>query len=423
MPKIVKRQPWLWVPSLYFSEGIPYVIVMTLSVVMYKRLGISNTDIAFYTSWLSLPWVLKPLWSPWVDITRTKRFWIVAMQFLVSAGLALAASSLTRGGFFKWSLCLFWMMAFASATHDIAADGFYMLGLTRHEQAWWVGFRSTAYRMAMIVGGGLLVVLAGVMERKTGNLPLAWAITLFAAAGIFLLVSLWHAWVLPRPAGDGPVRTDRGLTGEFFATIGSFFQKPGLGMALAFILLYRLDEAQLSKVISPFLLDGRAAGGLGLTTTQVGLAYGAFGVFALTCGGLLGGFAAAKHGLKTMMPFMVCAMYLPKLAFVYLSFAQPDNFLVVCGAVALEQLGYGFGFTAFMLYMLYFADGPHRTAHYALCTGFMALGMMIPGLWSGWLADLLGYRHFFVWVMGSVVPGFIIALLLKVDPQFGRKSG
>jgi PAT family beta-lactamase induction signal transducer AmpG len=620
------RSAWFWVPSLYFSQGIPYVIVMTMSVVMYKRLGISNTDLALYTSWLYLPWVVKPLWSPLVDITRTKRSWVVAMQFLVALALALVAFSVRGSGFFRWSLFLFWIMAFASATHDIAADGFYMLSLTKHEQAWWVGFRSTFYRTAMIVGSGLLVVLAGVLESKnglapvpvpvaatsgaaaattwnpagitfapaggqpriliqpaalditrsdldaaragaviaeakawnqahgftvgdqppakpaetgalswftrtvsgplrtflaahfgkpaaatpaasagnlgvlfvalsqrpsegkivtvnlarqpggleyfglgksdqgfrlmeggqmtftatnwnrpamaviqldpkltsgtavvfqasSGNIPVAWSITLSMVAGLFLAFSCWHGIMLPRPPNDGPVVTHHSLLAEFFATLGSFFQKPGIGMALAFVLFYRFDEAQLSKVISPFLLDGRAAGGLGLATSQVGLAYGTFGVLSLTAGGLLGGFLAAKHGLKKMLPIMVATMYLPKLAFIFLSWTQPENFLVVCGAVAVEQFGYGFGFTAFMLYLLYFAGGPHQTAHYALCTGFMALGMMIPGLWSGWLADIVGYRHFFVWVICSTLPGLALALRLKIDPQFGKQSG
>ena len=259
---------------------------------------------------------------------------------------------------------------------------------------------------------------------SSGNIPLAWSITLFFVAALFLGFSCWHSVMLPRPATDGPVLTHHSLVGEFFATLGSFFQKPGVVMALAFILLYRFDEAQLVKVISPFLIDTRAVGGLGLTTSQVGVAYGTFGILSLTCGGLLGGFAAAKYGLKRMLPIMVASMYLPKLAFVFLSWTQPGNFLITCGAVAAEQFGYGFGFTAFMLYMLLFADGPHKTAHFAICTGFMALGMMIPGMWSGWVADLVGYRHFFVWVICSAVPGLTIALLLNrtVDPEFGKKT-
>jgi PAT family beta-lactamase induction signal transducer AmpG len=259
-------------------------------------------------------------------------------------------------------------------------------------------------------------------QAASGNIPWAWSLTLLLVAALFLAFSCWHAAMLPRPSTDGPVVARARLAEEFLATLGSFFQKPRILFALAFILFYRFDEAQLSKVISPFLLDDRRAGGLGLATSQVGLAYGTFGVLALTCGGLGGGFLAAKYGLKKMLPIMIAAMYLPKLVFLVLAWWQPQNFLVICGAVALEQFGYGFGFTAFMLYLLYFAAGPHQTAHYAICTGFMALGMMIPGLWSGWLADLVGYRHFFVWVLCSTLPGFVLALQLKIDPQFGKRS-
>ena len=257
----------------------------------------------------------------------------------------------------------------------------------------------------------------------SGNIPLAWSITLFVVAGLFLAFTCWHSVMLPRPASDGPVVTHKSLLGEFFATLGSFFQRPGVGLAIAFILLFRFDEAQLTKVLQPFMLDNREAGGLGLATSQVGLAYGTFGILALTCGGLLGAFLAAKHGLKRMLPVFLCGMYLPKLAYVVLSFTQPENFLAACGAVALEQFGYGFGFTALTLYMLFFADGPHKTAHFAICTGFMALGMMLPGMWSGWVADLVGYRHFFVWIICSTLPGFCLALLLKVDPEYGKKTG
>jgi PAT family beta-lactamase induction signal transducer AmpG len=421
-PDTNRRNPWLWVPSLYFAEGVPYVIVMTMSVIMFKRLGISNTDVAFYTSWLYLPWVIKPLWSPFVDITRTKRLWVVSMQFIVAAALALAACAIPTSNFFKISLAIFWLMAFASATHDIAADGFYMLSMSQHEQAWWVGLRSAFYRAAMIVGSGLLVMLAGALENKTGHNQTAWSITLFSVAGLFLVFSVWHTAMLPRPVNDVPVGNRGALLSDFLGTLRSFFQKPGVGMAIAFILFYRFDEAQLTKVTSPFLLDARANGGLALATASVGQAYGVFGIIALTCGGLLGGFLAAKYGLKKMLPIMLCAMYLPKLAFVFLSYTQPSSFPIVCAAVSVEQFGYGFGFTAFMLYLLYFANGPHPTAHYAICTGFMALGMMIPGMWSGWLVDHVGYRHFFLWVICCALPGLFLALRLKVDPSFGKKA-
>jgi PAT family beta-lactamase induction signal transducer AmpG len=393
-----------------------------MSVVMYKRLGISDGDITFFVSCLKLPWMIKPLWSPWVDTRGTKRFWIVATQLAATAGLALAALSILTPVFFRLSLFLFLLLGFASATHDIAADGFYMMGLSKHDQAWWVGLRNTFYRVAMTFGGGWLVVLAGRLEKTSGNIPGAWSAALFTAAGVFLIFSLWHWWILPRPVGDGPAGMEQGLMPEFLAAFGSFFKKPGVWLTLAFILLYRLDEAQVSQVIPLFLLNSRDKGGLGISDGDYGLIYGLWAVPALTCGGLAGGFLAAKFGLKKMIPIMACSMYLPKLAYIYLSLARPDKFGVICGAVALEQFGYGFGFTAFMLYFLYFSDGPRRTAHYAICTGFMTLGLMIPGMWSGELASALGYPAFFTWVLCSALPGLLIALSLKVDPQYGRKS-
>jgi len=614
-----KRSPWWWIPSLYFAQGIPYVAVNTMSVVMFKRLGVSNTDIALYTSLLNLPWVLKPLWSPFVDIFKTKRLWIVIMQFLLALGLMGAGASVQTAAFFFMSLSIFWLMAFFSATHDIAADGFYMLSLNKHDQTWWNGIRSTFYRVAMIVGSGLLIVLAGVLESKNGlppleiqlhakpgiesalnidpaslqvapqegdihlvanpetlniaisersaddakvvidqakkwnrehgfiaveklaekqekgdswwtqniskplgdflqktfpkevkakqsvagnvgtiyftlskapekeivvnferkksgreyfgfsagdrgfklvegerfvfnptnwnkpmaavvqldpklkqassvvfnsragNIPLAWSITLFLLGGLFLVGCFYHQFALPRPATDVPVGSGKNLLADFFGTFASYFRKPGICIALAFILCYRLAEAQALKLVGPFLLDAREVGGLGLSTSQLGLAYGTFGILALTFGGISGAILAAKYGFKKMLPIMVCAIHLPNLAFLYLAFAQPENFALISACIAIEQFGYGFGFAAYMLFLLYFADGPSKTAHYAICTGFMALGIMLPGMWSGWLQDLIGYKNFFVWIMLSTIPGFVVAFLIKVDPEFGKK--
>ncbi len=626
-----KRNNWWWIPSLYFAQGIPYVVVMTMSVIMYKRLGISNTDVALYTSLLYLPWVIKPLWSPFVDIFKTKRTWILSMQLLIAIALLVVGASIQTAAFFTLSLGIFWVMAFSSSTHDIAADGFYMLSLSKHDQTWWNGIRSTAYRIAMIVGSGLLIVFAGMLENthglapveipiaakqsaqvvseidpasikvtpvegelklvtqpaaldiamtrlpaesakqvidkakawntehgffeeiviakekkeswwslnvsgpmgkawdkaitdplegflkktfpketkakpttagnvgviyftlskeppagknivvnfakkpqgleyiglaakndfkiiqgerfvfnskhwnvpfaaviqldpklqmeksavyktRSGNIPLAWSMTLFFLGGLFLAFCIYHKFVLPKPAADAPVSSGKSLFADFFGTLGSYFRKPQIVTALLFILLYRFPEAQGVKMISPFLLDAREGGGLGLTTSEVGLAYGTIGVLALTFGGLAGAFLAAKHGLKKMLPIMVCAIHLPNAAFLYLSFVQPESFATIAGCIGIEQFGYGFGFAAYMLFLLYFADGAHKTAHYAVCTGFMALGMMIPGMWSGWLADIVGYKHFFVWVMLSTIPGFLVAFLIKVDPEFGKKA-
>lgn len=414
-----------WVPSLYFAEGLPFAIVMTFSVAMYKQLGLPVHDVSFYTSCLYLPWVIKPLWGPLVDTTRTKRAWTVSMQFTVAALLALTALLLPAQYYLPATLVSLGLMAFASATHDIAADGFYMLGLTSHEQAWWVGIRNICYRAAVIVGGGQLVILAGKLEAR-GNERFAWSAALLAGAAILLLLAFWHWHNLPRPASDVPARATSSSPGSshpFGAAFQSFFRKPGLGLALGFILCYRLDEAQLAKIITPFLLDTRATGGLGLDTTVLGLVSGTGGVLALTGGGLLGGWLIARFGLRQILPVLVAAMYLPKVGYVLLAWTQPHHLAAITAAVVTEQLGYGLGFTAFMLYLVYFVDGPYRTAHYALATGFMALGMMVPGLWSGWLAEHLGYRWFFPWVMVSALPGLIFAWCLRarIDPHFGKK--
>jgi len=395
---------------------------MSVSVIMYKRLGISNTDIALYTSWLYLPWVIKPLWSPIVDMFRTKRLWIIGTQFLVGAALACVALTIPLPAFFQLTLAFFWLLAFSSATHDIAADGFYMLGLEEHQQAAFVGVRSTFYRVAMITGQGLLVVVAGYFETR-GGINFAWSITFWIIAALFGLFFLYHRFVLPRPEADRPSlhQGERTPLQEFFQTFALFFRKPNILVILAFLLLYRFAEAQLVKLVSPFLLDARELGGLGLTTSEVGIVYGTVGIIALTVGGLLGGYVASLRGLKYWLWPMVLAIHLPDAVYIFLSHAQPGSLLVVNVAVAVEQFGYGFGFTAYMLFMIMISEGEHRTAHYAICTGIMALGMMIPGMFSGWLQEHIGYPHFFEWVLLSTIPGFIVAALVRIDPQFGKK--
>ena len=607
------RSPWGWVPTLYFAQGLPYVAVMTISVIMYKRLGISNTDIALYTSWLYLPWVIKPFWSPFVDLLKTKRWWVIAMQMLVGAGLAGIAFTLPAPHFFQITLAIFWLVAFSSATHDIAADGFYMLALDSHRQAMYVGIRSTFYRVATIAGQGLLVILAGWLESSTGLTPLtldvqagpqyasetalpstlhttdtgtgkmhftatpavleisteadparvdsvnawvtrqniangfavaaptasaatpatggnapslnrfehfiretfgekreagrhplsgnigvvkvclsqkpapgetvvlntvfqrgdrsifitqgerlefteanwdkpayiaiqtdpklrqastasfegtsgqialAWSITFFVLAGFFIAIGLYHKYILPRPATDRAVcrATASNIFREFLATFVSFFRKKQIGIALLFMLLYRLPEAQLVKLINPFLLDPREMGGLGLTTGQVGLVYGTIGILGLTLGGIIGGIVAAKGGLRRWLWPMAWSISLTCATFVYLSYVQPDSLWVINLCVFIEQFGYGFGFTAYMLYLIYFSEGEHSTAHYAICTAFMALGMMLPGMAAGWLQELIGYKHFFNWVMICCVATIAVCAFLKIDPDYGRKK-
>ncbi len=614
---VKKKSPLSWVPSLYYAEGIPYAIVMYISVIMYKRLGISNADIALYTSWLYLPWAIKPLWSPIVDILKTKRFWIVTMQLVVGAGMAGVAFTIPVPSFFQYTLAFFWLLAFGSATHDIAADGFYMLGLSKGDQAFYVGIRNTLYRFAMLTGQGLLVILAGYLESTTGpepleitfkanpnqaivqfvnpdsvktqtfdgelklvsqtsevvvntqkiskieadslvayykawniknnfyaeekviaaekvgaeqstwdsmveplenfirdnfgvekkalsnanmvgnlgvayfhlskapedddpvvlnfgrdsgdnsfeliegtrfvftkenwnkpafavvqidpklnfaseasfagragNIPLAWIVTFIFLAVMFVFFAIYHKFMLPYPKEDVSKTAggDNSVFKEFFNTFKAFFTKKNIGLAIVFLLVYRLGESQLVKLASPFLLDAKEAGGLGLTTGTYGLIYGIYGVFSLLAGGIVGGYLASRNGLKHWLWWMVFAMNLPNAVYVYLSYFQPESHIILSACVAIEQFGYGFGFTAYMLFMIYISDGEHKTAHYALCTGFMALGMMIPGMISGWLQELIGYQHFFIWVLIATVPAFIVSSLIKIDPEFGKKT-
>lgn len=436
-----RRSPWAWIPSLYFGQGIPYVVAMTLSVVMYKNLGIPNDQIAFYTSWLYLPWVIKPLWSPLVDMFRTKRFWIVTLQFVIGASLAAVALTIPMPAFFQITLAVFWLMAFSSATHDIAADGFYMLALPQHEQAAFVGVRSTFYRAAMITGQGALVWLAGAMTEQTGNVKLAWTVVFAALALMFFMLAIHHRFMLPRPLADatkvGGLAGYRGVVGEFLKTFGDFFSRPDIWLVLAFLLTFRLGEAQALKLITPFMLDKSGAGGLGITTKDVGLIYGTLGVAALTVGGLVGGYAISRGGLKRWLWPMIFAVHLPNLLFIYLAIAQPQDLRVLGAVIIIEQLGYGFGFAAYLMFMIMVAagmsarggsvlqgvtDNPHKTAHYSICTGFMALGMMVPGMVSGDIQLKLGYIQFFVWVCICTLPSIIIACFLKIDPDFGKKQ-
>lgn len=414
---------WSWIPSLYFAQGIPYVAVMVISLVMYKRMGMSNTDVALYTSWLNLPWVIKPLWSPFVDLLRTKRWWITSMQLLIGAGLAGIAFCIPTDHFFQSTLALFWLVAFSSATHDIAADGFYMIGLNTHQQALFVGIRSTFYRIATIAGQGLLIMLAGYLESKTGNISYAWMLTFFVMSGLFLAVWVYHCFILPRPKKDLPSTVSANhLAKEFLQTFTSFFQKKQIGIALLFMLLYRLPEAQLAKMSIPFLIDPISEGGLGLTTEEVGFSQGTIGIIGLTLGGIWGGMAVARNGLTKWLWPMVWSISLPDIVYVYLSYAQPDNLFIINSCIFIEQLGYGFGFTAYMLYLIYFSQGKQQTAHYAICTAFMALGMMLPGMAAGWLQEILGYQHFFIWIMLCCLATFIVSFFLRIDPAFGKKA-
>ena len=455
----LRKSPWAWVPTLYFAEGVPYVAVMTISLILYKRLGLSNTDITLYTSWLYLPWVIKPLWSPFVDMLRTKRWWIVTMQVLIGAALAGVAFTIPGPWWLQGSLCFFWLMAFSSATHDIAADGFYMLGLDQHEQAYFVGIRSTFYRIATIFSSGLLVGLAGALQVLTRNMRYSWSLVFYLMAGLFIALWLYHSWVLPRPeekkthpqplpcregsdySQGGKTSTVSGkvtaelstplparegvevglLLREFWFTLVSFFQKPQVWAGICFMLFYRMPEGLLAKVSALFLVDAGHNGGLGLSDGEYGLVQGTVGVIGLTLGGILGGIVASRDGLKRWMWPMVLAITLPDLVYVYLSYVLPESLLVINVCVFVEQFGYGFGFSAYMLYLIYYSQGEHKTSHYALCTAFMALSMMIPGLFAGALQEAVGYQNFFLIVVACCVMTYIVTWFLDIDPEFGKK--
>ena len=409
-------------PSLYFAEGLPYILVITLSVVMYKQLGLGNAEVAYYTGWFYLPWLIKPLWSPFVDLLKTKRWWIVAMQLLMGAGMAGIAFTLPMASYLQWTLAIFWLLAFSSATHDVAADGFYMMALDEGEQSFFVGIRSTFYRLATLTGqGGMLIMVNWLLRHHDNNVQQAWTEAFYGAAALFILVGAYHAWVLPRPHTDQQRNlAARDLLKEFAHTFATFFKKEGVVPALLFMLLFRFPEAQLSKMSIPFLMDPLTEGGLGLTLEQIGVIQGTLGPIGLTLGGILGGVCISRGGLKRWLWPMVWAISLPDVVYVYLSYTQPSNLYLISSCLFIEQMGYGFGFTAYMLFLIYYARGTHETAHYAIATAFMAAGMILPGMLSGALQEWMGYKGFFLWIMACCIVTFVVSAFLKIDKDFGK---
>lgn len=432
--------PWAWVPTLYFAQGIPYFIVNNISVLMFAKMGVPNGEMALFTSLLYLPWTIKPFWSPFIDIIKTKRWWIISMQILMSIAFILLTLSIPKPdeatiaagttpiSMFTITLVLFIITAFASATHDIAADGFYMLALRQSDQAAFVGIRSTFYRLASIFGQGVLVAIAGAIELRYKDIPLSWTITMLVTAVMFSLVTFYHLFAIPKPTSDKSVLTPgtasaKAIFQEFGRTFATYFTKPGVWLTIAFMLLYRLPEAFLIKMCMPFLVASKEAGGLELSTAEVGIVYGTIGVIFLTVGGILGGLFASRIGLKKSIWWMAGCMTLPCLTFVYLAIGQPDNLFAISTAIAIEQFGYGFGFTAYMLYMMYFSEGEFKTSHYAICTAFMALSMMIPGMFAGYLQEAVGYVNFF-WIVILCCAATIVVTVFadrKIDPTYGKK--
>ncbi|MDB9320067.1 MULTISPECIES: AmpG family muropeptide MFS transporter [Cyanophyceae] len=414
------RTPWTFIPTLYFASGIPYIIINTVSVIFYKNLGIDNTQIALWTSFLYLPWVIKMFWGPVVDIYSTKRRWILCTQLAMFGCLILVAFSLQLSNFFFPSFAALTIGAFISATYDIATDGFYLLALTPEQQAFFVGIRSLFYRLAVIFCSGVLVVLAGQFEVSLHNIPLSWTIAIGFSALILGILFIFHRLVLPLPESDNQRQLQATNKIPFWEIIKSYFAQEKIFAILAFILLYRLGEAMLVKIASLFLLDQPEVGGLGLTTSEVGLVYGTFGVISLICGGILGGLLISKYGLERCLLPMALALNLPDLFYVYMAYTKPSLTLVY-PLVSLEQFGYGVGFTAFSVYLMYISQGEYKTSHFAISTGFMALGMMLPGLVSGYLQQSLGYPLFFVLVCLLTIPGMISLFFLPLKSQSPQK--
>ncbi|AYN68480.1 MFS transporter [Euzebyella marina] len=411
---------WGWVPPLYFAEGLPNVIIASVSVIMYKKLGINNTDITLYTGLLYLPWVLKPIWSPVVDLKSTKRNWFLVMQLVISLMFVAVGLTLPTQLFFVTTLACFWVAAFASATNDIASDGYYMIGLSQKKQSFFVGIRSTFYRLAMVTGSGLIVVFAGYLEELYGDNTKAWSLTMVATGCLMLILTAINFFVTPKFEKSSTFEAEKPKA--FLEVFTTFFKKPNIAVALAFILTYRLGESQLAKVAQLFMLDERSVGGLAISTENVGIIYGVVGLITLSAGGILGGILISRDGLKKWMLPMMLSLNVPNVLYAIMAMTQTKSLAFVVGTVAFEQFGYGFGFAAFLMYLIYIAEGASKTSHYAIATGFMALGAMLPGMISGAVQKWLGYDGFFIWVVLSAFPAFFLLKYLKYPPDFGKKS-
>lgn len=414
------KNAWLWVPFLYFTQGIPYVLVVTVSVIMYKRLGIGNAEIGLYTSWLYLPWVLKPLWSPFVELNGTKRKWFLVMQLIMSMAFLGIGLFLPSNAFFTITLAFFWMAAFASATNDIASDGYYMIGLSQKKQSFFIGMRSTFYRLAMVTGQGLLVIVAGFLEHKYGDNTKAWSLTMIGAAVLMLILTATNFMAAPK--FEAPSNRDSEKPTSFLEVFASFFRKKHIGISLLFVLSYRLGESQLVKMASPFLLDKLEVGGLSYSTEAVGTIYGTVGVIMLSLGGIIGGILISRDGLKKWMFPMLLSLNLPNILYAILAITHTTSIYAVVGTVVVEQFGYGFGFAAFLVFLIYVAEGASKTSHYAIATGFMALGMMLPGMLSGYIQEWLGYDGFFVWVVIAAIPAFLLLRFIEYPADYGKKT-
>lgn len=423
-----KNRPWGWIPSLYLAEGLPYSVVNVLTATMFTTMDVPLATMTFYTGLIGLPWIIKPFWSPFIDLIKTKRWWTLLMQALMCLGMFLIGFILPSSNFFILSIIIFWIIAFLSATHDVAADGFYMMALDERQQAEYVGVRSTVYKIATLIGQGGLIFIAGkLIDSNSLSVAFSWSVTFFILGALFLIIFLWDLKIMPVPAKDRPVPgvTTRKIIIDFANTFVSFFRRKHIWLALTFMILYRLPEALCLKIVPPFLLDSISQGGLGLSTAEVGTANGIVGVIGLLAGGIIGGMAIGKAGLKKWIWPMALSLSLPSVVYLIFALYQPTNFIWICTGIAFEQFGYGFGYTAIMMYLIYFCAGENQTSHFAFCTAFMLLGLIGPGMIAGWLFDKFislssvsdsfapGYIYFFSFVMITCLISFLSVALVR----------
>ncbi len=409
-----QNPPFAWVPTLYFAEGVPFFAISLIAGILYKRLGLGNDVIALYTKLLLLPWSLKPLWSPLLEMFKTKKYFVVLLQLVGGVSLCLIGLCLPLAGYFLYTLVLFGVVAFCSSTHDIAADGLYIASLSPKEQAAYAGWQSGFYSVARLFSQGGLIILAGYLESRT-DVPHAW-MAIFASMGVILmLLGLYHARVLPTGGVARHSGSLREIRATFWDVLLSFLKKPNIYLLLLFILLYRVGEGQVVTIGPLFLVDKRAAGGLGLSMDLFGTIYGTFGTLAFLAGTMLGGYFTSWLGLRRAILPLICAMNFPNVAYVYLSMARPTSHVAIASAMSVEMFGYGFGFVGVMLLMMQeIAPGKYQTAHYAFANSLMNLGLMIPGAVSGKIQMALGYQKFFVWVLLSSIPAIVLARFIPI---------
>lgn len=414
------RAAWAWVPSLSFADGLPLVILMAVSLIFYKQMGLSNTAVTFYTSWMYLPWILKPIWSPFIDLVKTKRWWVLLTEILLGAAFGGVAFTIPTSFWFQGTLFFFWVAAFTGASHCVAADGFYLLALSERQQAWFMGIRQMADRLATIFGQGILIMVAGNLQVIfRGSIRYSWSLTFYGLAGVFLALLLWHSRMLPHARNDRqhPIVSARAILSGFVLTFRTFLRKPGIIQALCFILLFRLSEALLSKVSPLFLIDAPHNGGLGLAPQEYGLVQGTVGMIGVIIGSIIGGFVVSRGGLHKWLFPMTLVYSLPPAIYLALAYWLPDNLALVAVSVFIEQCSTGFGLTAYMMFLIYYNRGEFRTSHYAIASALMTLSLMLPGLLAGGLEETLGYRRFFFLTLILIAVTWGVAIMVRTKEQ------